>query len=228
MVFVNADLHIHTSEDREDTYIKHSTRKLVDAAADRKIGVVAITLHNYVLPVKSLKSYGKKKGVLVIQGVEATIEGKHVLIYNISPGEFKRIKSFEDLRELKKRNKNIFVAAPHPFMPKTFLTGNCLNEKYFENRDLFDALEFQQFYFFLFNPNKKVKMIANEDKKPVIANSDSHFLRLFGTHYSVVDVKGEINEKNFFDAVKKNRVKIFTKMNFFKFADLLFSFIFKV
>ncbi|MGV8168882.1 MAG: PHP-associated domain-containing protein [Candidatus Nanoarchaeia archaeon] len=231
MVLVKADLHIHTSEDIKDRYIKHSAKKLIDEASERGINVVAVTLHEYVLPVKNLKSYAAKKGILLIQGVEAKIEGKHVLIYNISPANFSKIKTFNDLRKLKKENKNIFVIAPHPFVPVNFFTktwtGTCLQNKYFENKDLFDALEFQQFYSFFFNPNKKTSKVAKNDKKPIIANTDSHFLRFFGEHYSVVDVKGKLNEKNFFAAVNQNRVNVVSNVSLLKFTDMTFSYFFK-
>jgi predicted metal-dependent phosphoesterase TrpH len=231
MVLVKADLHIHTSEDPKDKYIKHSAKELIDVASEKGIKVIAITLHEFVLPLDSLKSYANKRKVLLIQGVESKIEGKHVLIYNISPEEYRQIKSFQDIRTLKKKNKNIFVIAPHPFMPDNiftrFLTKPCLQNKYFENKDLFDALEIQQFYSFFLNPNKKTRRVAINDRKPLVANSDAHFLRFFGDHYTLVDIKGTLNEKNFFDAIKSGRTEPVTNVKLIKFINMLFSYAFK-
>lgn len=227
MVLVKADLHIHTSEEREDTYISYSAKSIIDVAAEKGINVVAITLHNVVFPINSLKKYAKKKGILVIQGVEAKIEGKHVLIYNISPVEFSKIKSFNDLRLLRKKNKNIFVIAPHPFVPKNFLTRTCVQDRYFENKDLFDALEIQQFAFSLFNPNRKTTRIALQDNKALVANSDCHFLKFFGKHYTIVDVKGTLNENSFFTALKNRRTKLVVNNNFTDTFRIFLSFFFK-
>jgi len=221
MVLVKSDLHIHTSEDKEDTFIKHSAKDLIDFASKQGINVLAITLHEYILPIKNLKTYAKKKNIFLISGVEAKIEGKHVLIYNITSKEFEKIKKFDDLRKLKKKNKNIFVIAPHPFMPKNFLTKICLQDKYFENKDLFDAIEHQMFHFSMFNPNKRTEKISKLDHKPLIANSDVHFLNFFGKNYSTIDVEGKINEKNVFDAIKQNRVTIHNKTNFFTFTKMI-------
>jgi predicted metal-dependent phosphoesterase TrpH len=221
MALVKADIHIHTSEDKEDSFINYSAKDIIDEASKKEFNVIAITLHRKVLLLDKLKSYAKKKNILLIQGVEAKIEGKHVLIYNITPEEHSKIKSFEDLRELRRKNKDIFVIAPHPFMPKSIITRNCVQDRYFENRDLFDALEFQQFYSFLLNPNKKTAEVGKEDNKSLVANSDLHFKRFFGRHYTIVDVKGYLNEKKFFDAIKKGRTKIVSDVNFWEYLKIL-------
>lgn len=223
MTWVKADLHIHTSGDKEDPFIKYSEKEIIDCASEKGISVIAITHHKSVFEIKSLKNYAKKKKVLLIQGVEAKIEGKHILIYNITPEEHSKLTTLEDLRKLRAKNRNIFVIAPHPFMPRSIITQNCVRERYFENKDLFDALEYQQFYSFFMNPNKKTEKIAKEDKKPLFASSDLHFKRFFGSHYTLVDVKGELNEKNFFEAVKRKKTKIVSKVSFFTFCDVLVS-----
>lgn len=225
-MLVKADLHIHTSDDREDTFIKYSAKNIIDEASNKGFKVLAITLHRYILSkskLNSLKEYAKKKNILLIQGVEAKIEGKHVLIYNISNEEHSKLHTFEDLRKLRKKNKNIFVIAPHPFMARNFLTKNCIQEKYFENKDLFDALEFQLFHSFFMDPNKKTIKIAKADKKPLFASSDLHFKRFFGKNYTIVDVNGQLNEKNFFDAVKSGKTKIVSNVNALTFLSLLSS-----
>jgi predicted metal-dependent phosphoesterase TrpH len=226
LVLFKSDLHIHTSDDVEDSFIKYSAKDIIDEASNKGINVIAITLHNKLLDIKNLKSYARKKNVLIISGVEAKIEGKHILIYNINSKEYVKIHSFKDLRALKKRNKNIFVIAPHPFMPKSFLTKNCIHDKYFDNKDIIDALEFQMFNSFLLNPNKKTSKIANEDNKPLIANTDLHFKRFFGQNYTLVDVKGVLNEKNFFNAIKQGKTEIVSSTNFLTFLSLLFSHVF--
>jgi predicted metal-dependent phosphoesterase TrpH len=219
MTLVKADLHIHTSEEIFDKYVKYSIKDVIDLAGKMKYGVLALTLHNKVYPVSTIKKYAAKKGILLIQGVEATIKGRHVLIYNITPREFKKIKTFEDLRALRKKNKKIFVIAPHPFNINIILKIS-LRKKYFQNKDLFDALEVHPNYARFCNPNKITKKVAAADGKPLVANTDMHFLSHFGKNYSIVDVDGKLKEENFFDAIRKNRIRIVSRpkktSNFFR------------
>ncbi len=227
-MLIKADLHIHTSEDKEDSFIKYSSKDIIAEASKRGFGVIAITRHRQVISdaeFTELKQYAKTKNILLIRGVEAKIEEKHVLIYNITPEEHSKLETFEDLRKLRRKNNNIFVIAPHPFMPKMALTKNSLNDKYLENKDLFDALEFQQFYSFFMNPNKKTEKIGKQDGKTLVANSDSHFKRYFGIVYTLVDINGKLTEKTFFDAIKKGKTKVCSKMNIFYFFGMLFSFL---
>jgi predicted metal-dependent phosphoesterase TrpH len=223
-MLVKSDLHIHTSDDNEDNFIKHSAKDIIDVASNKGFNVLAFTLHRQILPLDKLKLYAKKKNILLISGVEAKIEGKHVLIYNITPEEYSKINVFDDLRKLRQKNKNIFVIAAHPFMFKSIITKNCLQEKYFENKDLFDALEIQQFYSFFMNANKKTIKVAKNDGKPIVASSDLHFKRHFGIHYTIVDVNGPMNEKNFFNAIKQGKTQIISNVKFSTFCNMLVSF----
>lgn len=224
-MLVKADFHIHTSEDKEDSFIKYSAKEMIDEASRKGFNVISFTLHRKVFDIENLKDYAKKKGIVLIRGVEAKIEEKHVLIYNITADEHSKLESFEDLRILKRKNKDIFVIAPHPFMFRSPITKNCIQEKYSQNKDLFDALEIQQFYSFFMNSNRKTIKIAKMDGKPLIANSDSHFLRYFGRHYTFVDVNGHLNEKNLFKAIKEGKTRIVSNMNFFVFCSMLFNFL---
>ncbi len=207
MTLIKADLHIHTSEENLDRYIKYSLKDIINKASELKYNALALTLHDKVHLVNKIKKYAAKKGILLIQGVEAKIEGRHVLIYNITPKEFKKIKTFNDLRILRKKNNKIFVIAPHPFYVKIISVG----EKYFENKDLFDALEVHPNCTWFYNSNKKTRRVAAADGKPVIANSDLHFLSHFGKSYSIVNVSGKLNEHNFFNAIKHNKVRVVNK-----------------
>src|SRR3989344_3901440 len=132
---LKVDLHMHVDRDPLD-HIYYSAKQLIDLAAKQKFDVLAITCHDYVFPVKEIQSYAKKKGILLIQGAEKTLMGKHVLIYNINNSDLKKIKTFDDLRKLK-QTKNILVTAPHPYYPMNF----CLRKELEKNIDVFDAIE---------------------------------------------------------------------------------------
>ena len=76
---LKADLHIHTKEDPvHHKDIKYTAKQLIDHAANQGYEVIAITCHNKVYYNKKIKEYAKKKGILLIPGIEKTIKRKHV------------------------------------------------------------------------------------------------------------------------------------------------------
>ncbi len=98
---IKVDFHTHTADDPVDA-IPYSTPQLIDRAAAFGYGAVAITLHERQLDVTALKSYAADRGVVLIPGVERTIEGKHVLLINFRRGA-DEVKTFADLARLKAR-----------------------------------------------------------------------------------------------------------------------------
>src|SRR5262249_43053412 len=107
---LRADLHLHTRE--RERFIAYDARELIDRAVHAGFQVLSITNHDTVTFDAALRGYAEERGILLIPGVEATIEGKHVLLYNIDvpPG---RIRTFADLRRL--RQPDWLVVAAHPF-----------------------------------------------------------------------------------------------------------------
>ncbi|MFC2135772.1 PHP-associated domain-containing protein [Bacteroidota bacterium] len=200
---LKADLHLHSGEDRTH-HLKYSARKLIGEMAKQGFEVLALTLHKDVFYDKKVFDYAKKKGVLLIQGTEKFVEKKEVLIYNITQKEADEIKTFDDLRKLKKK-KDILVIAPHPY----FLLGECLGKKLEENIDVFDAVEYSHFYLSWLNLNRKAVRISKKYKVPMIGNSDIHHLKQIGMTYSLIDSKKDM--KSVFNAVRKRKVTIKTK-----------------
>ena len=96
---LKVDLHLHTKEDNYDN-LDYSAKELIDRAVELKFDVLAITLHNEIFFSKDLISYAEQKGILLIPGVELSIEKKHVLLYNVSEDELKelifQIREFEN------------------------------------------------------------------------------------------------------------------------------------
>lgn len=224
---IKADLHIHTKEDPQDyTRIEYTAKDIIDSAYDKGFGILSITLHNKVLYSKDLFEYAMCKGILLIRGVERTIEGYHVLIYGITEEDSAKLKTFHDLKSLRDK-KDVLVIAPHPFYPN-LLGHNCLKNKVFENADLFDALEIQQLYTNIYNPNKRAFLAAQKLSKGLVCNSDSHLLSSFGEHYSMVDLPNNFSEKDVFNAIKANKTELIMKpMNVFKAAQFLLKHYFK-
>lgn len=206
---LKADLHLHTSEDPQDKFITYNARQLIDYAKNLGFDVIAITNHGKVFYNRSIADYAKKKGILLIPGVELFVENSDLLVYNITQKEAGKIKKISDIEALKKR-KNILVAAPHPYY-----IHRSLGKKLEKNIRLFDAIEYCHFYLKWMNvPNKKAARIAHRHKKPLMGNSDSHYLWRMNTTYSLIDSEKDIN--SVISAIKKGRLKVVSRhLSFF-------------
>jgi predicted metal-dependent phosphoesterase TrpH len=201
---LKAEFHAHCSLDPRDVEVRMSPEQLIDRAARQGYAVLAITLHDGYAYSKKLASYAKKKGVLLIPALERTIKGCHVLLYNFSLAEARKIHSFEDLRKIKKPRH--MVIAPHPYHPLVA----SLRAEFEGNIDLFDAVEWSNAYASWINPNKKSAAMAKKHRLPMVATSDAHFLwQLCSQNYTMVDSKPAVSAV--IAAVKAGRVSIVTR-----------------
>lgn len=217
---IKADMHIHP--DINNKTKRFNTKQLINKAEKEKYGIISITCKDKVYYSKKLKEYAEKKGILLIKGIEKHIEGYHVLIYGLTEQDNKQIKNFNDLIKLKKR-KNILVVAPHPFYP-SILGHKCLKNKIYEYPDLFDAIEIQQLYTKIYNPNKKAILAAKKLKKNLVANSDAYYLSSFGEHHTIIELPRKFKEKDVFNAIKNNKTEIKTKpMSIYEAFKFLFK-----
>jgi len=191
---LKADFHMHYGKERfHDT--GYSAKQLIDHCASLGYKVMALTRHDEFSDPR-LVSYAKKKGILLILGIEATVEGFHVLVLNVRKGD--RLKTFDDIRRLK-RKKDILVIAPHPYFPSDI----CLKSKLADNIDVFDAVEYSHFYTYLVNFNRKAMKIAVKYGKPIVGTSDCHQLYQIGYTYTVLECRK--NLKDVLDAVRKGK-----------------------
>ncbi len=194
---LKADIHIHTSEDPKEK-IHYSAKQLIEGAHKKGYEVLAITNHNSLTYSRELKNYAEKFEILLIPGVEATIEKKHVLLYNIDYSE--KIKTFSDLKKIK--TEESLIIAPHPFFPSPV----ALQGKLLKNKDLFDAVEYCHFYFSWLNFNHKGVQFAEYNNLPMVGTSDSHSWWQFHTTYSLVQAEKSI--KGVIKAIKQGKVEI--------------------
>lgn len=197
---LKADLHLHTREG--DGFIAYDARGLIDRAAREGFQVLSITNHNIVTFDEDLEAYARERGILLIPGVEATIEGRHVLLYNIDVLP-ERIRTFADLRRL--RSPEWLVVAPHPFFPASF----CLRGRLLTEIDLFDAIEFSHFYTRSIDFNRPAMRLAQEVGLPLLGTSDSHLVRQFETTYSLVDADPTV--ASVLTAIRKGQVWIVSR-----------------
>ncbi len=197
---LKADLHLHTREG--ERWIAYGARELVDRAARDGYHVLSITNHNTVTYSAELAAYARERGILLIPGVEATIEGKHVLLYNLDVPAA-RIRTFADLRRLK--GPGWLVLAAHPFFPYPI----CLRDRLLQEIDLFDAIEFSHFYTPRIDFNRRAIRFAREVGLPLVGTSDTHLPRQFGTTYSLLE--GEPTVTSVLASIRKGQVRIVSR-----------------
>jgi predicted metal-dependent phosphoesterase TrpH len=177
---LKVELHTHTADDPVDR-IPYTTVELIDHAASLGYDALAVTLHERQLDVHSLTAYAADRGVVLIPGVERTIEGRHVLLLNFAAGA-DQVRTFDDLARLRARQPGL-VVAPHPFFPGTV----CLGAELERHADLFDAVECNAMYARGVDFNRRALRWARRHGKPLVGNCDVHRLWQLGPTYSLVD-----------------------------------------
>lgn len=197
MSALKADLHLHTCEG--EAFIAYDAGTLIDRAAKVGYQVLAITNHDALTYSEALGTYAAERGILLIPGVEATIERTHVLLYDVRV-ELERIKTFADLRRL--RESVGLVVAAHPFFPGP----TCLRGRLLKELDLFDALELSHFYTRGIDFNRQAVRLAKEVGLPLLGTSDSHLLRQFGTTYSLIESGMTVD--SVLAAIRKGKVEV--------------------
>lgn len=199
-MIIKTNLHLHTADDPKDK-ISYSAYEAINKAKEKGFGALAITCHKKVVFKKEYAAYAKQKGILLISGLETEIEKKHIVILGCGQ-DAEKIKTFQELKNYKEKNPQIFILAPHPFVPD--LKRVSLGRKLEQNIELFDAIELTIFSNKIFNFNKKAAKVAKKYNKPLIATSDAHQLKDLDRGYALVNA----NEKTtgaIFEAIKKGQ-----------------------
>ena len=193
------DLHTHTADDPADL-IPYQTHELIERAADLGFDCLAITLHDRQLDPAGFRSYAAERGIVLIAGIERTIEGRHVLLLNYSRAA-ETIGSFEALASLRRREHGL-VIAPHPFFPALSALRGALTR----HAHLFDAVEWNGMFTRTMNFNAPAERWARRYGKPMVGNGDVHRLEQLGKTYSLVDA--EPNPAAICDAIAAGRVRV--------------------
>lgn len=199
---LKADFHTHTSDDPIDP-VPFSAEALLDETARRGFQVIAITCHERRVWSPVLAEYARRRGVLLVPGTEALIEGKHVVLLNPDEEQMKA-RTFAELRALGRRDAA--VLAPHPFYP----TSSSLWGGLTRNIDLFDAVEHCSLYFTGINPNRRAARVARKHGLPLLGTSDTHDFPYQDTTFTWVDVD-EVTVAGVIRAVRAGRVELETE-----------------
>ena len=198
---LKVDLHLHSSEDPVDV-IDHDAHQLIDRAAELGFDALALTLHDCDLRDPALCAYAGERGIVLVPGVERTIEGRHVLLLNF-PERTDHVRTFEDLAELRRASTGLVIAA-HPYFPDT----SCLRWRLDRYVELFDAVEWSYFWTRGVNFNARAARFAATHGKPLVASSDLHDLRQLGRTYSLVFADRDPGA--ICDAIRQGRVSVQT------------------
>ena len=196
---LKVELHSHTADDPADR-IPYTTKELIDRAATLGYDALAVTLHDRQLDVRPLETYAMERGIVLIPGIERTVEGRHLLLLNFERGA-EDVQTFEDVRRLKAEGSGL-VIAPHPFFPAGMSLLGCMNT----HADLFDAVEYNAMYTSSLNFNRLAERWARRHGKPMVGNGDVHRLEQFGSTYSLVDA--EPNAAAICGAIAAGRVTV--------------------
>ncbi|MBK5298524.1 MAG: PHP domain-containing protein [Vicinamibacteria bacterium] len=182
---IKIELHAHTSDDPGDR-VPHDTRALLDHAARFGYGALAVTLHNRWFDPVPFLEHAAALGIVLLSGIEKTIDGKHVLLINV-PREAGDVRSFDDVRALKHDVPGTLVVAPHPFYPISSALGARLDDLV----DLVDALEVNAMYTRGLDYNRRARAWAAAHNKPLVGNTDLHRLDQIGMTWSEVDAPAD-------------------------------------
>jgi len=200
---LKVELHAHTADDPVDR-IPHTLTQLIDRAAALGYHALAVTLHDRQFDVCPFAAYAADRGIVLISGIERTIEGCHTLLLNFQSGA-PDVRTFDDLARLKQRQPGGLVVAPHPFFPST----TCLGSRLDRLADLFDAVERNAMYTASVDFNRRAEKWAADHGKPVVGDCDVHRLHQLGTTYSLVDAEPDAD--SICAAIAAGRVRVVSR-----------------
>ncbi len=214
---LKADMHMHSREDKRDV-VDYTAKELIDRLASLNFNVMSFTFHDQSFKSEEIEKYAKSKDILIIPGIERRIQGMDILIYNVPHEKVIGMKTLDDLKKIK--NKNSLIIAPHPFFGIVSI-GKKL-EKYI---DVIDGIEHSSYYSILINRNKKAIKIAKKFNKPLVGNSDAHYLYQIGSNYTLIDAEKNID--SVIQAIKNNKIKLETRtISLAKFIRIFISLVF--
>ena len=201
---LRGDFHHHIDADPIDgKFVRHSAGELIDRAAAAGLNVLAITCHESVPYDGAASRYAAARGVLLLRGMEATVDGHHVLLLNFPefpPG----VCTMEEV--VARKTRDALVIAPHPFYPVGMGMGDTLASY----PHVFDAVEFSGLYTPLTQRfNRRAADHARRVGVPVVGNSDTHFLWQLGRTYTVIDATPEPTAV--IEALRHGRVQLVTQ-----------------
>lgn len=200
---LKVELHAHTADDRADR-VAHTTRDLVRHAISLEYGALAITLHDTQNDIARDAAWARDQGLVLLRGVERTIEGVHTLLINFPAEASLGVRRFDDVPRIKAAHPQGLVVVPHAFYPVTSAMGRRLDA----HAAWVDAIEINSMYTRHVNFNGRAIEWARAHRKPLVGNTDLHQLAQMGTTYTLVDA--DPTPDAICQAVREGRVEVST------------------
>jgi len=200
---LRAQLHMHTTESkgaRIEMECNVSPKKAIDILKKKNIRVAAITDHDNTRAYPKVKDYAEKRGIILINGIEATTKEGELIGLNLEPGIEEELKKGIDLLEARDiiLSHGGEILIPHPFD----MRGRGVGERI---KDIKGIVE-------VFNPgnvlgfeDKFARIVAEKLGLPMVASSDAHWPEMIDRGVTVVDSEPDIN--SVFDSIKKGKVR---------------------
>jgi hypothetical protein len=200
-MWLKADLHVHTCEGPEGI-VRWTPREVIDLAAQAGYHILSLTDHDRQTYDLSLAGYAQERGIVLIPGVEATIERRHVLLYNFSHS-LDGLRTLSDIR--RRKGPDTLVIAPHPFFPGP----TSLRQRLLKHLDLFDAVEYCHFYTTWLDYNSAARRLAQATDLPLVGTSDAHLPCQLGTTYSLIEAEPTL--EGVLSAIRAGQVRVVSR-----------------
>ena len=188
-----------------DTYLGHTIFEHIDRAREVGLNAIAVTWHRKICADAEAFAYARKQNILLIPGMEAEVDQKHLVVLNLVEGDLSGETTWDEVRALRARKPEVFMLAPHPFYPHPTCLGNRINQ----HSDCIDAVEWCMLHVGWLparvSPNLRAARWAHQHGKPVVACSDAHSLSSIGKNASTVEADALMPEA-LFAAIRAGRV----------------------
>ena len=199
------ELHSHCQGDPVDIHLRHTVFEHIDRAKEVGLDAIAITWHQAAFHHPEAVEYARQKGVLVIPGMEAEVDQRHLVVMNVVKGDLSGTPTWDEVRALRARKPEVLIMAPHPFYPHPTCLGKVLND----HPDCIDAVEWCALHVHWLpdrvSPNLRAARWAHKHGKTLIACSDAHSLSAIGRNASTVEAD-ELTIESILSGVREGRV----------------------
>ena len=200
------DLHIHSTCSRHKVWGIdgiNTPQEIVEMAVQVGLDGIAIADHNTIKGSQRAIEYVKEKNLplLVIPAAEVRSNVGDILAIGISQNIKKGLSVLETIEAI--QNQNGIAIAAHPYKYNTKISFKLKNPSIGSR---FDAVE-------IFNAgvnvkrNYKAKLLAEELKKPSVANSDAHYIKSIGYTYTYLDINNSSIDEAL-SAIQKNKISL--------------------
>jgi predicted metal-dependent phosphoesterase TrpH len=196
-------LHLHTIESKGTRIPRESVitpKNAIDIIKKNNIDIVAITDHNSTTAYSKIKQYAKKKGILVINGIEANTLDGHLIGLGIDSGIEKRLNKNMSALEVSDiiRSSGGEVYIPHPFD----IRKEGLGIKIREIDGIVEVFNSMNIFGF---EDKFADIVASRLSLPKAVGADAHTPGMIDSGITVID--SELDEVSILKSLRKGKTR---------------------